>query len=56
MLETQETQVWFLGREDPQEEACQLTSVFFPGESHGQRGLVGYSPSSLKESDITEGT
>ena len=24
--------------------ACQLSPVFFPGESHGQRSLVGYSP------------
>ena len=27
-----------------------------PGESHGQRGLVGYSPWSCKESDTTEAT
>ena len=25
-----------------------------PGESHGQRSLVGYSPWGRKESDITE--
>ena len=25
-----------------------------PGESHGQRSLVGYSPWVLKESDMTE--
>ena len=30
------------------------TPVFFPGESHGQRSLVGYSPWSPKESDTTE--
>ena len=24
--------------------AWQLTPVFLPGESHGQRGLAGYSP------------
>ena len=29
-------------------------SVFLPGESHGQRSLVGYSPWGRKESDITE--
>ena len=28
--------------------------VFLPGESHGQRGLVGYSPWGRKESDTTE--
>ena len=27
---------------------------FLPGESHGQRTLVGYSPQSHKESDTTE--
>ena len=27
-----------------------------PGESHGQRSLVGYSPYCLKESDMTEAT
>ena len=29
--------------------------VFLPGESHGQRSLVGYSPWGRKESDKTEG-
>ena len=28
--------------------------VFLPGESHGQRRLVGYSPEDRKESDTTE--
>ena len=28
--------------------------VFFPGKSHGQRSLVGYSPWGCKESDTTE--
>ena len=32
----------------------QLTPGFLPGESHGQRSLVGYSPRSHKESDTTE--
>ena len=32
----------------------QPTPVFLPGESHGQRSLVGDSPSGLKESDTTE--
>ena len=31
------------------------TPVFLPGESHGQRSLVGYSPRGRKESDTTEG-
>ena len=30
------------------------TPEFLPGESHGQRSLVGYSPWGLKELDMTE--
>ena len=30
------------------------TPVFLPGESHGQRSLVGHSPQGHKESDTTE--
>ena len=30
------------------------TPVFLPGESHGRRSLVGYSPRGHKESDMTE--
>ena len=32
----------------------QSTPVFLPGESHGWRSLVGYSPRDHKESDMTE--
>ena len=32
----------------------QPTPVFLPGESHGQRSLVGYSPWGRKESDMNE--
>ena len=32
----------------------QPSPVFFPGEFHGQRSLVGYSPWSHKESGMTE--
>ena len=32
----------------------QPTPVFLPGESHGQRSLVVYSPWGCKESDMTE--
>ena len=32
----------------------QPTPVFLPGESHGWRNLVGYSPWGHKESDTTE--
>ena len=34
----------------------QPTSVFLPGEFHGQRSLAGYSPWGHKESDMTEHT
>ena len=34
----------------------QSTSVFLPGESHGQRSLVGYSSWGCKESNTTEHT
>ena len=32
----------------------QPTSVFLPGETHGQRNLVGYTPWGHKESETTE--
>ena len=32
----------------------QSTSVFVPGESHGQRSLAGYSPWGCEELDTTE--
>ena len=32
----------------------QPTPVFLPGESHGQRTLVGYSPWGHKESHVME--
>ena len=48
----QETWVWSLGWEDPLEE--QSTPVFLPGESHGQKSLVGYSPWGCKQSDTIE--
>ena len=46
----QKTQVWSLGQEDPLEKGIATTPVFLPGESHGQRSLVGYSPQGHKES------
>ena len=30
------------------------TPIFLPGEFHGQRNLVGYTPGGHKESDSTE--
>ena len=41
-------------RKIPWRRAWQPTPVFLPGESHGQRSLVGYSPWGHKESDRTE--
>ena len=38
------------------EEGLASTPVFLPGESRGQRSLVGYSPWSRRESDTTEAT
>ena len=38
----------------PSQRKWQPTSVFLPGESHGQRSLVGYSPRGPKELDRTE--
>ena len=43
-----------LGSEDPLEKEWLPTPVFLPGESHGQRSLVGCSPWGRKESDTTE--
>ena len=38
----------------PWRRAWQPTPVFLPGECHGQRSLVGYSPWGHKELDMTE--
>ena len=38
-------------RKIPWRKALQPTPVFLPGESNGQRSLVGYSPWGSKESD-----
>ena len=43
-------------RKIPWRRAWQPTPVFLPGESHGQKSLVGYDPWSRKESDTTEVT
>ena len=49
-----ETQVRALGQEDPLEKDMATHSVLLPGESHGGRSLVGYSPWGCKESDMIE--
>ena len=38
----------------PWRRAWQLTPVFLPGESHGQRSLTDYSPRGCKESDMSD--
>ena len=43
-------------RKIPWRRAWPPTPVFFTGESHGQRSLVGYSPQGRKELDMAEGT
>ena len=40
----------------PWQRAWQPTLVFLPGESHGQRSPVGYSPWGRTESDTTKAT
>ena len=36
------------------EEGMATIPVFLPGDLHGQRSLVGYSPWGRRESDMTE--
>ena len=47
---------WISGLGRYRRRAWQPTPVFWPGESHGQRSLVGNSPWGCKESDMTEAT
>ena len=48
-----ETWVQSLCWKDPLEEGMSTHSIFLPGESHGQRSLMGYIPW-VAESDMTE--
>ena len=50
-----ETQVQSLGQEDLEKGMATHSSIL-PGESHGQRSLVGYSPWGHKESVTAEET
>ena len=52
--ETQESPVRSLGWDYPWRREWQPTPVFLPGEYHGQRSLVGYSPQGHKELGMTE--
>ena len=40
----------------PGRKKWEATPVFLPGESHGQRSLVGYSPRGHRESDMIKHT
>ena len=40
----QEIQFQSLGQEDSRRKKWEPTPVFYPGKSHGQRNMVGYSP------------
>ena len=50
----QETMVQSLCQDDSLEKKWLPTPVFWPGEFHGQRSLVGYSLWGRKELDKTE--
>ena len=52
----QEMRVQSLDQEDPLEKEMVTCSSILPGEIHGQRSLVGYSPWGHKESDIATNT
>ena len=50
----QESWVLTLSWEDPLEKGMATTPVFLPGDFHGQRSLVGYSPWDQKGLDTFE--
>ena len=50
----QKTQFYHWIRKTPWRREWLPTPVFLPGEFHGRRSLVGYSPWGLKELDMTE--
>ena len=52
--ETRESGVQSQGQEDPLQEGMATHLVFSPGESHGQKNLVGYGPRGHKETHVTE--
>ena len=52
----EETRVRSLGQDYLWRRAWQVTPVFLPGESHGQKSLMGYNPRGRRKSDTTEAT
>ena len=51
---TQETWVRSLSQQDSLEKEMAIHSSILARESHGQRGLMGYSPWGYKEADMTK--
>ena len=49
-----EIRVWSWVGKSPWRRAWQSTPILLPEESHGQRGLLGYSLQGCKESDMTQ--
>ena len=58
ILKTQDTQVWSLTWDNPQEKemATHSSILVWKKKSHGQRSLAGYSPWGCNELDTTEHT
>ena len=50
----QEMQIETLGQKDLLGKEMATHSSIFPGKSHGQRSLMGYSSQGHRESDMTE--
>ena len=56
MQDTRETRVQSRGQEDPLEEDMTTHEpIFSPGDSHGRRSLVGYSPGGVSNSETRVG-
>ena len=56
MQATQKSWVQSLGQKIPWRKEWLPTPQFLPGEAHGQRRLVGYSPEGCRKSDTTDAT
>ena len=54
LLAVKKTWVQYLSQEDPLKKEMAIHSRFLPGEFHGQRSPVGYSPWGNKEWDTTD--
>ena len=50
----EEAWVRSLSQKSPWRRKGQHTPIFLPGEFHGQKSLMGYSPRGCKESDTVE--